>query len=159
MTIAYEKTDPVYCRLSLKSIDYNLFCGYASVFDVEDTQKEVIVPGAFYDTLAEHRLQRTMPRMLYEHQSNHEIGEWQKVEEDSHGLWVEGQLHSTSFLPLLSPYHCKDSFPIGLSIGFMSMRTSYTKGVRYLHKLKLFEISLVSLPANPLAIMGRSINS
>ena len=139
---------------TLKADSSGRFYGYASVFDVTDTQKDVIEHGAFRATLMEYRLQRTLPRMFYEHKSEEEVGTWQHLDEDTHGLWVEGQLnlHTPSGLAALKAM--EEERLLGLSIGFMAMRTSYQKGLRHIHHLKLFEISLVHLPANPLAVIG-----
>lgn len=137
---------------TVKSEGQGRFYGYASVFEVEDAQRESVLPGAFHDTLAAHCLSHTMPWMLYEHQNTDEIGVWQRIEEDAHGLWVEGQLNLNHpkaqhvFKAIQSDQLC------GLSIGFMPTRRSYHRGIRHIHKLNLFEISLVHLPANPLAV-------
>ena len=74
------------------------FSGYGAVFDNIDDGGDIIVKGAFRDTLAEWKARGKMPKMLWHHglgMSSEDllpIGYWTGMEEDDHGLKVEGQL-------------------------------------------------------------------
>lgn len=128
--------------------------GYASVFHVKDLQKETIIPGAFKGALNLFNTPGEALKMLFEHDPDIEVGQWHRMEEDAHGLWVEGQLNLTNetgrrMLMLIEMKQVN-----GLSIGFIPLRTFQKDNIRIIENLKLIEISLVSNPANPLAAIG-----
>ena len=90
------------------------FTGYGSVFDVVDDWGDVIVRGAFAETL-----QRKTPVMLWQHDSAEPIGVYERIEEDDIGLWLEGRL-------LLDLEKGREAYILlknrairGLSIGFV----------------------------------------
>ena len=74
------------------------FSGYGAVFDNIDDGGDMIAKGTFADTLAEWKTKGKMPKMLWHHglgMSSEDllpIGYWTGMEEDDHGLKVEGQL-------------------------------------------------------------------
>ncbi len=41
--------------------------GYVSVFGVRDSYNELVMPGAFADSLAKHKREGTKPLMLWQH--------------------------------------------------------------------------------------------
>ena len=81
-------------RFELKSVavDSGAFEGYGAVFDVVDTYRDVILPGAFAETLAEHARRGTAPRMLWFHDPGKAIGSWSDFREDERGLYCSGRL-------------------------------------------------------------------
>lgn len=122
-----------------------LFSGYGSVFGVVDSYKEVVAPGAFADSLASR-----MPSLLWQHRSGEPVGVYTTVKEDSVGLYVEGKLALKTARGAEAYELLKMGAVSGLSIGFISREDSYDKvsGVRTLKKLDLWEVSLVTFPAN-----------
>ena len=71
------------------------FAGYGSVFSVQDLGGDVILPGAFKDSLAAWKAKGKFPKMLWSHgydDNSMPVGVWTKMEEDSKGLYVEGRL-------------------------------------------------------------------
>jgi HK97 family phage prohead protease len=72
--------------------------GYASVFGVLDAYGDLMMPGAFDVTLAEHKSKNTMPHMYAEHSAFMfggdplPIGKWDEMAVDDHGLKVSGKL-------------------------------------------------------------------
>ncbi|MGE3742136.1 MAG: HK97 family phage prohead protease [Geminicoccaceae bacterium] len=74
------------------------FSGYGAAFHNIDDGGDVIVKGAFHDTLVDWKARGKMPKMLWHHglgMSSEDllpIGYWTALEEDDHGLKVEGQL-------------------------------------------------------------------
>ena len=117
--------------------------GYASVFGNVDATGDTVLAGAFVKSIAVR-----MPKMLYQHASNDLIGVWDKAYEDAKGLYVEGRLAET---PLgeeaytLAKMGALDS----MSIGYNTLQYEYdAKGVRLLKELDLWEVSLVTFPAN-----------
>ena len=128
-------------------------CGYGSIFDQIDSQNDRVVRGAFQKTLAKIKTRGVFPKMLWQHDQTQPIGIWTKMEEDSRGLYVEGNL----LLDLQQgqeAYHLVKSGGIdGLSIGYQVCKALKGKdsGVRLLTELELFEVSLVTFAANPQA--------
>ncbi len=126
------------------------FAGYASVFDVPDSQRDVIVRGAFEKSLSQHR---DRIRLLWQHNHQEPIGVFTHLFEDQRGLYVEGRL-MTSITRAKEAYLLLKSGSInGLSIGYIPTRHHYDvhKNLRFITELDLWEISLVTFPANDAA--------
>jgi len=136
------------CSLELKSIDAEgRFAGYASVFNVLDNQKDIILRGAFADTIHDRVSQI---KLLWQHQTGEPIGVFTAMFEDSRGLYVEGKLllnvqRAREALVLL-----KSGAVTGLSIGYSPVRYTIDPdtGIRRLAEVDLWEVSLVTFPAN-----------
>lgn len=127
------------------------FKGYASTFGgPPDAYGDVIAPGAFAGSLAEHRAAGTMPSLLWAHDPSEPLGRFKAMQEDAHGLAVDGRL--TLDLQRAKDAHAlmKDD-ALGLSIGYRTIKSEHRNGVRVLTSLQLFEASLVAMPANPAA--------
>jgi len=117
--------------------------GYASTFGNVDGTGDVVVAGAYMESIAQK-----MPKMLYQHDSDDLIGVWEVAREDGIGLYVEGKIAKT---PLgdevleLASMGALDS----MSIGYRVIDSEYdAKGIRILKKLDLMEVSFVTFPAN-----------
>ena len=79
--------------LSVKSIEADgSFSGYASVFDILDSQGEEVARGAFDASLKNWRQSGKMPKFLWQHDCRKPIGLWHEIREDHYGLFVKGQL-------------------------------------------------------------------
>lgn len=136
--------------LALKALDEaGRFSGYASVFDIVDAENDVIARGAFARTLVEQG-DGCEIRFLWQHDPHEPIGRFERVEEDEYGLYVDGQL-------LLGVQRAAEARALvqagalsGLSIGYRPVRYTIDAktGVRTITELKLYEISLVTFPAN-----------
>ena len=125
-----------------------LFSGYGSVFGVIDSYKEVVAPGAFSESLS----QRT-PALLWQHRSGEPIGVYSALREDQTGLYVEGKLALKTSRGAEAYELLKMGAISGLSIGFVTRDDSYDRvtGIRTLKKVDLWEVSLVTFPANDAA--------
>lgn len=125
-----------------------LFSGYGSVFGVIDSYKEVVAPGAFADTL-----QQRTPAMLWQHRSGEPIGVYSAIREDQTGLYLEGKLALKTTRGAEAYELLKMGAISGLSIGFITRDDSYDRvtGIRTLKKVDLWEVSLVTFPANDAA--------
>lgn len=140
--------------LQIKQLNKGEFQGYGSIFGNVDLGGDVVMPGAFKSTLKEFQDKGALPVMLYGHDANQIPGKWTSMSEDSNGLAVKGELAPTS---LGNDVHTllKMGAINGLSIGYMPNDFSFDKnGVRMLHDVKLFEISVVSIPMNPEATIS-----
>lgn len=140
--------------LEIKSADdAGVVEGYGSTFGGSpDSYGDVIAPGAFADTLVNHKRAGTMPLMLWGHQSSElPIGNWVDMAEDGKGLWLKGEIDLDD--PVGQRVHkaLKRKSVRGLSIGFETLEKSQDPkrpGVRVLEKLDLWEVSVVNFPAN-----------
>jgi len=129
------------------------FSGYGSVFGVVDSYGEIVAQGAFKDSLAAHKAKNTMPAMLWQHRSAEPMGVFTKMEEDSVGLLVEGQIAMKTQRGAEAYELLKMRAISGLSIGFVPRNETRDKvtGITTLTAVDLWETSLVTFPANDAA--------
>ena len=126
--------------------DTGTFSGYASKWGGVDSYGDTIKKGAFAETL-----QKSAPKMFFNHQWDMPIGKWTKAVEDHEGLFVEGEL--TPGLALAADVRAamKHGTLDGLSIGGFLKSGDYdeTPKGRLIHKWsQLAEISPVVFPAD-----------
>lgn len=124
--------------------------GYGSVFGVRDNYDDVIAKGAFIQSLKDHKAAGTMPAMLWQHDADKPIGVWTEMVEDEKGLRIKGQLAMETVKGKEAHALLKMGALNGLSIGFMSKEWDYDRDteVRTLTAIDLWEVSLVTFPAN-----------
>ena len=139
--------------------------GYGAYFNNEDSYGDVIAPGAFKASLADWKLQGRLPPMLLQHGGGIfggaaddmvPVGKWDSMSEDSKGLKVSGHLFGLEtdrgkyLLEAL-----REEALDGLSIGFRTRQaingTKPGEPARTLTELDLWEVSIVTFPANPKA--------
>lgn len=131
-----------------------VFEGYASVFNVVDQVNDKIAPGAFKESLAACNKAGRLPPLLWQHEALEPIGAWREMHEDSHGLFVKGDMFIKDIALAKEAYKLlKENVVTGLSIGYRTQESyrEQKSGVRVLTKLDLLEVSLVTFPANDLA--------
>jgi uncharacterized protein len=137
-------------KLELKSLsEQGTFTGMASVFGVTDLGGDVVEPGAFSRTL-QHK-GGEVP-ILFSHDMRQPIG-LGRVKETRSGLEISGELVLQSAKAMEAYHLMKKGVLKGLSIGYDSIRDTVSNGVRHLHELKLFEVSLVVFPMNESALV------
>lgn len=124
--------------------------GYGSVFGVRDNYDDVIAKGAFIQSLKDHKAAGTMPAMLWQHDADKPIGIWTEMIEDEKGLRIKGRLAMETVKGKEAHALLKMGALNGLSIGFMSKEWAYDREteVRTLTAIDLWEVSLVTFPAN-----------
>jgi HK97 family phage prohead protease len=138
-------------QLEIKSYDdeQGIFEGYASVFGNQDYQGDVVEKGAFAKSLHD----RQQVPILWQHNPGNPVGITLAISEDDYGLRVKGKL-------VLDSPRGKEAYALlragaicGLSIGYDAVRHSYdtARNTRHLQEIKLWELSLVTFPANPAA--------
>jgi HK97 family phage prohead protease len=133
--------------LELKSVDQaGRFTGRASVYGVVDSHNDVVMPGAFAKHLAEHG---NTIKVLAQHNPHDVIGIAQLVDRGD-ALWVEGQLELGLQSARDAYLRLKSGLIDGISIGYAVAPggEKYAGDVRQLHEVELWEISLVTFPAN-----------
>ena len=126
--------------------DTGTFSGYASVFGNVDTYGDTIKKGAFLDTI-----QKSTPKMFFNHNWGLPIGKWVDISEDDHGLFVKGEFTPDLDLSKNIKAAMKHGTLDGLSIGGFLKKGDFeeTKDGRLIHKWsELAEISPVCFPAD-----------
>jgi HK97 family phage prohead protease len=120
--------------------------GYASLFGEIDQARDMVMRGAFADTLRQRGVRR-IP-MLFQHDPAEPVGVWLELREDHRGLYARGRLipdvtRGRELLSLL-----RAGAIDGLSIGFRTVqgRIDPRTRVRRLHAVDLWEISIVTFP-------------
>ena len=137
----------------LKSLDEagtGKFEGYLSVFGNVDSYRDVVDRGSFKKTIldAKSKKEDVLFPILWQHNPYEPIGGFTDMSEDDHGLYVKGQLD----LSLPRGQHAysgmKQGYLKGLSIGYETVKEDWTKDIRHLKEIKLYEGSVVTFPAN-----------
>lgn len=120
--------------------------GYASLFGEIDQARDMVMPGAFTQTLKQRGI-RKIP-MLFQHDPSEPVGIWLELREDLRGLWARGRLipdvrRARELLALLQAGAVD-----GLSIGYRTQRGQIEPRtrVRKLYQVDLWEISIVTFP-------------
>jgi len=120
--------------------------GYASLFGEADQARDMVMPGAFTQTLKARGIRR-IP-MLFQHDPAEPVGVWLELREDFRGLYARGRLipdvmRARELLSLV-----RHGAIDGLSIGFRTVqgRVDPRTRVRRLYQVDLWEISIVTFP-------------
>lgn len=134
----------------LDDSEIGTFTCYGSKFDVVDLANEVVVKGAFIDSLQRHQELGTMPIMLWNHDTDEIIGKWVEAEEDEVGLKLKGKFNLNTDEGKRRYEELKHGDLNGFSIGywFDPADTETQDDVTYLKKVHLQEVSLVPFPCN-----------
>lgn len=137
--------------LEIKKLAEREFDGHGSVFKNVDYGGDIVLPGAFKRTLSEHRKAGTLPQMFWMHDPSRVPGKWLAMSEDDDGLVVKGVLAETDLGNEIHTLLKMDAVR-GLSIGYKTRDQDFDKqGNRLIKEAELWEVSVVSLPMNPLA--------
>lgn len=138
--------------LTIKSVsETGEFEGYGSVFGVKDSYSDIIVPGAFQKSLTDWAAKGRLPALLWQHNMDEPIGLYTEMREDETGLYVKGRLLIDGDpLAKRAHAHMKAGSLSGLSIGYILNDYEYDKdkGAFILKEIDLWEVSLVTFPAN-----------
>lgn len=163
----HPETRHLQCALELKlagDAAAMTFSGYGAVFDNVDAYGDMIVKGAFAETIAYAKSSGQWPAMLMQHggwgigaDDMTPVGIWTSLEEDGIGLKVEGKLAATDrgkeayALLKMDPRPAINGLSIGYIVKSYEPRSRPEEPRRKLTKVDLMEISLVTFPANPKA--------
>ncbi len=127
------------------------FEGFASTFGNLDLDKDIIDNGAFKKSLA-----KRTPKLLWQHSMDEPLGVFTLIEERESGLFVKAKmpLEDTFVSGRVRP-QVKIGSITSMSIGFFIVESTFNREteIRNIHEVELFEISLVSIPANPQAVI------
>jgi HK97 family phage prohead protease len=139
--------------------DTGTFEGYGAYFSNMDSYCDVILPGAFKEAIRAAKADDIWPAMLAQHggwsaEDMSPIGIWTAMSEDAKGLRVSGQLclDTRRGAEMYALMKMPRPAITGLSIGYVAKKftvgTKPTEPRRTLEAIDLFEISLVTFPAN-----------
>lgn len=140
------------------------FSGYGAFFGNIDAYGDVIQKGAFKETLREWKKSGASPPMLLNHgggffggspEDDLPIGVWSSMEEDDKGLKVEGVLATKTRrggevyeLMKMKPRPAISGMSIGFRVKESAIGTKPDEPRRTIKKIDLFELSVVTMPAN-----------
>ncbi len=128
------------------------FAGYAAVFGKRDSGGDVILPGAFAQTLAARKEAGVRLPLLWQHRGHQRIGWVDVAEEDRHGLRVIASVSADAgHSATLAAKALADGAVNGLSFGYRVRDAAPQGGGRELRSVDLIEVSLVTRPMQPLA--------
>ena len=122
------------------SLESRMFAGYASVFNTADNGDDIVMPGAFTNTL------KTLKRLpvLDHHNAKKPLGRIIVAEQDDYGLYVIGLKNKTA-----------RSFNIGegLSFGYRAkvLKFGAIACGRKLTELEIIEVSVTPTPMHQYA--------
>ncbi len=122
------------------------FKAYASVFNVQDRQNDIILPGAYFEIKDNPKKLINLP-ILWQHISEKKIGKVLKIREDYRGLIIYGALDTNSTTGMDCYLKMKRGIA-GVSIGYYPTEFHQEGNLKYISKIKLQEISIVTFPAN-----------
>lgn len=125
--------------------DFVYIEGYASTFGNLDRDGDIIAKGAFTNTLTKRK-----PEFIYQHQMDKPIGVWDSLVELEEGLFVKGRMPRANSLVRDIESLAKMGALKSLSVGFnVVVADTAPDGVRVIKEIDLWEISIVTIPANP----------
>lgn len=122
------------------------FEGYASIFGEMDQGRDIVLSGAFRNSLIKRPADRI--KMLWQHDRDKIIGRWMEIREDNRGLYVKGKL-------ILGIEKGREAHELmmagaldGMSIGYRTVVDEYDRDTetRRLKEVDLREVSLVTFP-------------
>jgi len=144
-------------KLEIKNTDFEIkninkigiFCGYASVFNIKDAYNDVILPFSFKKSLKSKNIKEDI-KLLWQHCQDKPIGYFSIIKEDSVGLYVEGKIMLDIQQGFEAYNLIKSKSVNGLSIGYTVNKSNYDEknNTRIIEDIELFEISIVTFPAN-----------
>ena len=130
-----------------------LFSGYGSIFNNKDLGNDVVLAGAFAQSIG--RKGAKAVKLLYQHKQDEPIGVFDEIIEDQKGLKVKGRLAMGTQRGREVYELMKMGAIDGLSIGYRVDDKGYEydkrRRRRMLKSVDLMEISAVTFPMNPRA--------
>lgn len=143
-----------YYSIEIKSFDEKAgtFTGLASVPDIQDRVGDIIEKGAFKRTL---KANKSRFPLLWQHDTEKPIGVID-LEETDKGLEAVGHLNLEVGLAREARALAQQGALGGLSIGYEipKGKSKLVENIRRISEIKLWEVSMVTFPANPKAVIN-----
>ncbi len=137
----------------VNDVRVGMITGYIAAWSVDTGgafgMPDKFMPGAFLDSLAEHKL-RSRRQIRLKDMHNRVIGGFpiESAFEDSVGLYAEGHINLETQLGAEAWALIKQGVLTDLSIGFSSLEDRVDDGIRIITKAIVWEGSVVDEPAN-----------
>jgi len=135
-------------RLKVSASGNGTLTGYASTWE-KDRIGDIVLPGAFKDTIASWLRDGFI---ALSHDWNRlPIATPIEAREDATGLLITAEFHSTSEAQdarRVIQERIDRGKSVKMSIGYQVLQDEYTNRGRLLKKLDLYEVSIVTVPAN-----------
>jgi HK97 family phage prohead protease len=140
--------------------------GYASHFWSVDSYHTAVKPGAFRKTLKERG--ERIP-ILWQHNPDYPIGRPTTLKEDKTGLRFDAAISERTSKGAEAMALLRDDVPLGMSFGFQTVKSraatdddpldfalykAKAADVEVIEEVKLWEVSLVTFPANEYAAIN-----
>ena len=136
-------------QLNTKNLGENYVSGYASVFGVKDHHNDIVSMGSFNNSIQKFVSGKSIP-LLWQHMHDKPIGNIEQILEDEYGLYIVAKIlpnitYGREALELI-----KSGIICCFSIGFNPMKHyyDYDQDARIIEEIDLWEVSLVTFPAN-----------
>jgi HK97 family phage prohead protease len=141
---------PLSMKLMGAGVAAGTFVGLASVYNVKDLQGDIVMPGAFTKTIKE----RPVVKLLYQHDTQDPIG-LGEISDSRAGLVIKARLALGVERGRNTHELLKAGVLDSLSIGYEVIKSRPMKdGTRELLEIRLWEVSVVTFPANPAAVIA-----
>ena len=127
--------------------------GYASVFNIIDSQNDMIIKGAFKQNLADYRAKGKNIPVCFSHDTTNIIGIVKSAIENKTGLYICVELFKDGLKTKDIQLWLNNCIQLGYSIGYTVKQVTYVSGIRQLITASLSEISICLNPANPLCLV------
>lgn len=122
----------------------NIVKGYGSYFDNQDSDKDIIRPGAYQKTIQENG---SRVKYLYQHDMMQPLGKMDELYEDQKGLVFTASVPKTQLgtdvIELMKAGVITEN-----SVGIMPIVKEMKGDYREIREVKLYEISAVTMAAN-----------
>lgn len=130
------------------------FQGYGAVYNVVDRDNEILAPGVFAESLPEFRKNGFIADS---HEWEEPVATISQAIENEYGLYIACDFHSdpdSQAIRTRTVERLERGQNVGLSVGFKMVEFDVNQdGVRVITKGELFEVSIVTVPANPMAMI------
>jgi HK97 family phage prohead protease len=123
--------------------------GYASTRDLDRTG-EIVEPGAFADSLKDFMAN---PILTYMHDWSDPIGKVVRARIDDLGLYITAEVSETAHKVWTL---IEEGILRAFSIGYEVLDEKVIDGANHILKLRLYEVAVVSIPANRRALFSVS---
>lgn len=136
------------------SVSSRTVSGYLASFGNKDSDKDIIVQGAFTKSLNERGIgSRTARKIayLYQHDMGRPIGQFKVLQEDQTGLYFEAELDNIPLAnDVLEQYKSGTLNQHSIGFRYIADKMEYVKDedTYYVKELDLFEGSVVTMGAN-----------
>ncbi|MFO1126354.1 MAG: phage major capsid protein [Methylocystis sp.] len=154
MTVLEKKTLVLELKFAGDAETTGAFEGLAAAYGNVDHGGDTIAPGAFRQSLNEHKAAGTRPALLWQHDPAQPIGVIDVLAETPAGLEIKGRLNLDVIKGAETYSLVKQDAMRGLSIGYQTTKsTRDAKGVRKILAACLGEVSFVTRGMNDKAVV------